>query len=251
MRRVLDATEFNRIAAHPDVKPWIGYADGDDVDLSHLVENPANVCFLTDRGLGGYILVNKGHGIYEAHTLAMPTDRGKPMLRLMREGFAFMFLVTDCVTVTTLVPDGSFQAASWAKLAGFRFSFRREAFFRLDGKLVGGTFMALSHEDWVFCAPNLINRGEAFHDMMETKRPHGSHADDPIHDRWVGATILAIEAGNLIKAITLYNRWAVIAGYVPATIITTNPPLVDIGDAVIQLIDGRMDVLKVRDLPFS
>ena len=110
MRRTFDAAELNRIASHPDVRPWIGYTEGDAIDLSNVVENPANFCFLTDRGLGGYILVNKGNGLYEAHTLAMPADRGKPMLRLMREGFAFMFLATDCLTVTTLVPDGSLQA---------------------------------------------------------------------------------------------------------------------------------------------
>jgi len=251
MRRTFDAAELNRIASHPDVRPWIGYTEGDAIDLSNVVENPANFCFLTDRGLGGYILVNKGNGLYEAHTLAMPADRGKPMLRLMREGFAFMFLATDCLTVTTLVPDGSLQAASWAKLAGFRFSFRREAFFRLDGRLVGGSFMSLAYEDWVSRAPGLEEEGRAFHDMMEEKRPHGSHADDEIHDRWVGATIQGIRCGNILKAIALYNRWAAIAGYQSAIAVSANPPLVDIGDAVIQLVDGRMDALKVRDLPFS
>jgi hypothetical protein len=251
MRRVLEASEFNKIAAHPDVKPWIGGDPDAEVDLTNLVANPANYCFLTDRGMGGYILVNKGNGLYEAHTLAMPSDRGKAMLNLMRKGFAFMFLATDCTMVTTLVPDGAIHAASWARLAGFRNSFRREAFFRLDGRFVGGTFMNLSYEDWVAKAPGLVEQGQAFHGMMDRVRLEGSHADDDIHDRWVGATIAAIKAGNLIKAIGLYNRWATIAGYVQSHILSVNPPLVDIGDAVIQLIDGRMDVLKVRDLPFS
>ena len=247
MQRVLNATALNLIAEDPEVKPWIGQEDLDaPVILDPVAENPANFCFLSESGQGAYVVINKGGSLYEAHSLAIPAARGREMLRLMHDGFEFLFTATDCLEVTTFVPDGNEAAASWASIAGFRPSFRREAFFPLHGEKVGGWFMTLGYADWVMRAPGLITVGAGFHMDLEEFDRAETHPDDEAHDRWVGATIKGIVAGNIAKAIPLYNRWATVSGYRQAQIITLTPPLVDIGDAVIQMTDGELQFLKVR-----
>ena len=246
MKRVLNATALNVIAEDPDVKPWLGYEGEAVVDLSWAADNPSNYVLMTDDSQGGYLLISKGDGIYEAHSLAVPEVRGRDMLKLMHEGFEFMFLNTDCVEITTMVPDGNVAADHWAKIAGFRPTFRREAFFPLFGEKVGGQFMTLSYADWVGRAPGLLAEGSKFHMDLEQLNRAEPHPDDEIHDRWVGATIVGIRRGNILKCVALYNRWSITAGYQDCRILSVTPPLVDIGDAVIQMAYGHMDFLKVR-----
>jgi hypothetical protein len=249
MQRWLSAAALNVIGEHPDVKPWLGYEPDTVVDLSWATDNPANYCLMTDDAKGGYLLISKGNGVYEAHSLALPEARGSSMLRLMHDGFEFMFLSTDCVEITTMVPDGNPAAEQWSRFAGFRPTFRREGFFPLFGEKVGGQFLTLSYFDWVGRAPGIMAEGAKFHMDLESLNRLEPHPDDEIHDRWVGATILGIRCGNILKCVALYNRWSMIAGYQECRILSATPPLVDIGDAVIQMSHGHMDVLKVRQPP--
>lgn len=250
MIRTLDATRFNAISAHPDVRPWLGF-DG-ELDLTALVRNPANICILTDNLDGGYILVKLHPGLYAAHTLSLPSARGRPMLQLMRDGFAMMFTATDAVEITTMVPDGATAAARWAEVAGFRETFRREAFFPLSGQLVGASFRSLRYEDWVLSDGRNAILGEEFHAKLEAAQDH-IHPEDKVHDLWVGATILGCKAGNLTKSIGMYNRWASQSGYQQAVILSACPSVVDIGDAVVQLSSGQIEVLQVatREAPYT
>lgn len=248
MKRSLNAKPFNLIAMEPSVRPWLGYGL-EDIDLTPLVENPNNVCFLTENEDGGYILVKLRPGLYSAHTLALPSARGRAMLNCMRDGFATMFTATDAVEIVTMVPDGNEAGSRWADVAGFRETFRREAFFPLMDETVGASFRSLRYEDWVLKDPRHGKLGELFHERLDEARGEAgahTHPDDPVHDRWVGATLSSAIEGNLPKAIEFYNRWAAQSGYEQSRIISVNPPVVDIGDGIVQLVSGRLDVLKVR-----
>lgn len=217
------------------------------LDLSPVVQNPANVCLLTEGLDGAYVVRKLSDGLYDAHTLALPSARGKPMLQLMRDGFAFLFLETDAIEITTLVPDGNPAADRWAEVAGFRETFRREAFFPLTGEPVGGSFRSLAYGDWVLRhAPN-YTLGEAFHQAIHAADAHlATHPHDPAHDAWVGATVAGVKAGMVRKAVALFNRWAVVAGYGQATILSEHPPVIDTGDAILGLKGGEIDVLAVK-----
>lgn len=250
VKRSLDAAAFNRIASDPEVRPWLGFTDpAADVDLSAMVGNPDNFCFLTEAEDGGYILVKLQPGLYCAHTLSLKSARGRPMLNLMRDGFAMMFMATDAVEICTMVPDGAEQADKWSDLAGFRETFRRDAFFPIMGQRVGGSFRSLHYQDWVMRDPRHEGLGKLFHDKLDAARKAGeaeTHADDKAHDQWVGATLGGCISGNLSKSIGMYNRWAAQSGYEQARIMTVNPPVVDIGDAIVGLALGRLDVLKIK-----
>lgn len=243
MIRTLSAEAFQKIAEHEMVAPWVGYLRPD------IIQNPANICLLTDAGDGGYVLVNHQPGLYEAHTLALSSARGKPMHNLMREGFRFLFIETDCVEVTTMVPDGNRAASRWTQLAGFREVFRRnDAFTYPSGECVGAIYYSLRYEDWVLMDDANLKLGREFHTYLESIRTH-SHPDDDTHDAFVGAAFAGCMAGNPFKAIGLFNRWAAQAGYMKAQVLSATPLLVDIGDAVIELRDGKLNALSIRQAP--
>jgi hypothetical protein len=216
------------------------------MDLTKVVEDPSNICLLTPEGDGGYLVVRLDPGLYEAHSLALPKARGLPMLRLMREGFAYLFTATDATEVVTLVPDGNPAADQWAKLAGFRETFRREDVFPLMDRLVGASYRSLGYADWVLRHRPNRDAGEAFHELLHAASPDlATHPHDPVHDAFVGATIAGCKAGNTMKAVALFNRWAAQAGYQRATVISLYPPVIHTGDAVLGLQDGEVVVLKV------
>lgn len=240
MKRTLDSSKFNIIANDPDVKSLLGSVD--EIDTTPLVSNPNNICLMTDAGDGGYILHNQGGGMYVAHTLAKKAARGKAMYNLMQEGFAYLFLKGDALEVSTFCPDDNERALKWAYVSGFKDAFRG---FQNIGERVPGQFLSITFQQWVMTAPNLIEEGQAFHYLIEATQGHENHPEDEAHDRMVGATILAIKAGNMAKAILLYNRWATVAGYHPSTILSMNPPVLNIGNAILTMNDGSIEILKV------
>lgn len=242
MIRTLDGAPINAIAADPEVRPWLGGTG--PIDISAMVANPANYCFLTECGAGAYVVAKLQPGLYAVHTLAKRSARGRPMMRLMLDVGAMMFTQTDAIEITTLVPDGAELASRWADFAGFRETFRREAAFDLNGETVGASYRSMTYADWVLRDKRNAEQGAAFHDLLVSTRGHQSHPDDPVHDHWAGATALGCLAGNVSKAVGHYNRWASVAGYVQSTILSINPPVIDTGDAIIQIVNGRAEVLR-------
>ena len=247
MIRTLNSNIINEIANHEDVRFWLAYND-EVIDLGHLVSNINNYCFLTDEQDGGYILVNHGKGHYVAHTLAKPSARGKPMYQLMQDGFRFLFTNTDCIEISTLVPDGNKKALHWANIAGFKPTFRREEFFPQNNQMIGGQFFTMTYQDWVLNCEHLSQIGEDFHEKIETAFGHFNHPYDAVHDKFVGATILGCRAGNITKAIEQYNKWALLAGYLPVQILNNTPPTIYMGTAIIQIgQENELEILAVSE----
>lgn len=242
MRRTLDATAFNEIANDPEVRPWLGGIGS--LDLGAVVGNPDNFAFLTDGAGGGYIYIKIGLGLYAAHTLAVSAARGRPMLRAMKESLNFLFAATDALEVTTVVPDGNEAASRWADIAGFREMYRRERSFDLMSEMVGVSYRTLGYADWVMHEDSNRKAGETFHAFLVENGAEVNHPDDPAHDAWVGATFEGCVVGNIGKAIGLYNRFAATAGYQQARVLSLTPPLLDLGNAVIALVSGRVQVIN-------
>lgn len=241
MIRTLDATALNRIANDDSVRPFIG--DGGPVDLTPLVSDPLNVALTTEDGDGGYILHKLAPGLYEAHSLALPSARGRPMVRLMREGFRYLFTATDALEVVTKVPATNEAADGLARIAGFREVFRRHGAW-VDGSAI--SYRSLGYLDWALSDARCLREGREFHDVLHAATGHYNHPEDDAHDHMVGVTMLGVRAGNHIKAIGLYNRWAVFAGYAPVRIVSETPLVIDVIDAIVELRDSRLVVLTVR-----
>jgi hypothetical protein len=239
IERSFDPAFFNKIANHPDVRPWLGGKGA--LDLANAVMNIANFCLRADGG--GFILIQHEPGIYEAHSLFLP-DARIGSVRAMRDGFDYMFTRTDCERIVTQVPDDNKPAQALARVAKFRPMFRREEAERGPTAYVG-----LHLDDWAMENADLEKDGAWFHDGMErAKDRFGSslpdHPHDPAHERAVGAAVRMVKAGNIDKAIAYYRRWSRFAGYPPLVEMSRNPLVFDVGAGVVAtMIDGEMEVL--------
>lgn len=244
MKRTLHAQALNLIANHPIVRPWLG-GRPEPLDLTPIVADPNNFAFLTDDELGGYIYHKKAQGLYEVHTLSTPEGRSRAMLEARSASLREVFTKSDAVEVVTQVPDGNKGADIWASHAGFREVFRREKAFDLMGEKVGASYRSLSYGDWCLRDKACLYDGRQFHEAIH-QFTADDHGDDPVHDAWVGATVEGCLQGNADKAIALFNRWAVHAGYEVIQVVTAKPLVLDIRSCIIQYDADGLQVLHIR-----
>lgn len=239
IRRTLDPAFLNSVANHPEVRPMIGGDITQPVDLTDHVRNLANICLVGDGG--GWVLLNLAPGQYEAHTLFLPGARGKPYFRQLREALRWLFTRSDCIEIVTKCPDDNPGANMAAVLSGFHQTFRRENAWA-EG--VGITFYAFTVDDWFKRDTECPKAGRWFHDKIEAALGHENHPEDEIHDKAVGAAVLMMRAGLIGKAVSFYNGWARVAGYVPIAQVGIN--LIDIQTAIVEIEGEDMRVLHVR-----
>lgn len=88
--------------------------------------------------------------------------------------------------------------------------------------------------------------GQKFHEAVEAQGSHTDHGEDVAHDHWAGATLRGCIAGNPVKAVALYNRWACVAGYAQVKLLSVTPPVVDMGHSVVGLNRDGLQVLCAR-----
>ncbi len=243
--RTMSADYLNSVANSPEVRPYIG-GEG-PIDLTPIAQNPANYLLVTDGG--GWVLQPILAGVYELHTLVLPEARGKPFFAAAREAMRWLFTRTDALEIVTKCPDDNPGARMAALMVGFR-----ERFHRADAWApgVGVSYQALTLDDWLARDGVIAKEGHAFHEALEAaKAAAGSalpaHPDDEAHDRVVGAAFLMAKAGQVQKAVGVYSRWALFAGYAP--IQALSPNTIDVVDGVLEIRDGAMVVLHVRGVP--
>lgn len=247
MRRTMEAVALNVAANSATVRPHIG-GEG-EIDLRPLVSDPGNFCFVGEHG--GFVLQCLSPGEYEVHTLTVPGAK-RDLLEWVKDRLRYMFVRTDALRLVTRVPVYNEPARALALKAGFRDIFERaNAFTRPTGETCAVRYMALDFDDWRGADETLAQDGEWFHSRLEeAKRQSGSalevHDHDEAHERAVGAAVQMLRAGNPDKAVALYNRWAVFAGYAPIQLLSRNPLVIDVVDAVVEVSNGEMEVLLCR-----
>lgn len=244
--REVTAERLNDIVNHPDVRPWVGGTG--PLDLTPIVANPANVLLMREGG--GLLFIRLDAGLYEVHTQFVPEVRGELALQATKDALLWMFTRTDCIEIVTKVPDGNVAAKALVRSIKGTLQFHRpNAWLGPDG-LIGVSYYGLSLGEWVRSEDRLPAVGEWFHEKLAAAKTEAGaaplHDDDDTHDRYVGAAVEMIAAGQVTKGIGFYDRWAVFAGYVPIRQIAENPVLIDIGDAVLAVRDNDFDVLLCR-----
>lgn len=251
--RESDATRINTVLNHDAVRPWVLMPGQEALDLSAFVADPHNVVLMTEDGQVGIAFVWHEPGIYEAHTVALPDARGSRVLAAVRSMIAFMFVTTDAMELLTRVPVNNIAADALARAVGGTLDFERAAAWPTDKGPVAVRHYALRYHDWVRSAELVERFGEFFHERLEAENarlgvPDEIHDHDPAHDRHVGAAVAMILAGQPAKGIVLYNRWARFAGYLPATLMSHAPLIIDIQSHVLRIIPDSpfFEVMECR-----
>jgi hypothetical protein len=244
----MDAAFLNTVANHPDVRPFLGGAG--ELDLSGFTRPPENFAFEFEHG--GIIFQKLEHGVYEGHSMFLPEGRGERVKEAMAESIRWMFARTDCLEIVTKCPDANKATIGAARNMGFTKGFRLDRGWPLpDGEYGGVECMRLTLAKWIERDEMVEPAGHWFHERLEeltteAGKPIPKHYDEPAHNRAVGASVLMFQAGNALKGATSYNLWARIAGFPVIRVLSINPVVIDMDQAVVGIADGDMEVLLCR-----
>jgi hypothetical protein len=248
--RSFDAADINPVLNDPSVLPSISIPGITSLDIAPLLSNPVNVLLMTEGG--GIIFAQQEPGIYEVHTNFLPTHRGRHAIRASLAAYRWMFCRTDCMVLQTKVPAFNKGAELFCKIVGATREFDRKGVWPTADGLCDMSFWSLSYEDWVRQTKELLASGHAFHERLESERKrHGvetpQHSDEECHDRYVGACVEMVYAGQPAKAVVIYNRWAAFSGYGAISLIARAPLIIDIGEALLQVSDHDFKVIKFKE----
>lgn len=249
VRRSFDAKEINAIFNDPSVFPMLALPGSASIDVAPLVADERNVFLIAEGGVISFAW----HDVntYQVHTGFKKGFRGSNAIRASRAAYRWMFTHTDCFELLTLVPGNNPAAALFCRLVGATFEFERKAIWPTPDGDVGVSFWSFRYDDWIRKTPELMLSGREFHSRLEAEfsrhdRWEEQHADEDCHDLHVGACAEMIYAGQLDKAISLYNRWARFAGYGELALISRSPAVIDIGNALLQIAEDSFKVILVR-----
>jgi hypothetical protein len=229
----MDVAFFNAVANDPHVRPFLGDGSEEPIDISPLVLNPANICIATEHG--GWVLQCVLPTMYELHTLFRRSGRGRIFKELAAEALHYAFTATDLLELRTRCPDSNPAARMAAIWVGFR------EMYRVGPDPPGGTsHQTLTVDDWMLRDPRCWEEGEGLRGAMEVLG--ATLPDEDALTYAMGAAIGMAKAGNVPKAIGVFNRWSIFAGY--GSISSPSPGIVDIGAALLDVGGGQVRVLR-------
>lgn len=143
-----DAGFLNSVANHVSVRGWLGLdvhgSLSSKLDLQPIFDSGQGHALVNEHG--GYVLIDLGQGVWEIHTMFLPSGRGAPAYEAAREVMAHVFHETDCQTLYTQLPNNNPQAKAYARWGGFRKIEDRPSPWREAGGV--GEDWALTREAW-------------------------------------------------------------------------------------------------------
>lgn len=230
-----DKALIENIVNHPDVLRFAADDAAPGFDATPYL-GPPHIALIVEGGC--FLGIWHGYGRVECHTNFLPTARGKTALLEARRAIDFMFLKTNCFGLVTRVPQNN-PAADWfTRAMGFRLRFERDAAWVKDGVAFPVRFYELDLDDWI-AQGHCVQAGRDFHEKLQALLPdRHAHAEDHIHDCYVGAAAEMIRNGQVEKAALFYNRWATWAGYSEISVVSTDPLKIDIKDCVLSVRNG-------------
>lgn len=255
LRRSFDAAEINAIINDPSVLPNVALPGMDSIDMAPVIADGRNIFLMADGGVIVFCWCEPG--TYEVHTNFLKPERGAHSQRgpyiqnACLAAYRWMFVHTDCLVLLTRIPAFNRAAAIFAPLLGWVRQFERKAVWPTNDGPVDVSFWSLFYNDWVRKTPDLMATGRAFHARLDQEFVrHGvtepQHADEDCHDLHVGACAEMIFGGQIEKAVSLYNVWARFSGYGQIGLVSREPAVLDIGNALLQIGDGNFKVILVK-----
>ena len=241
--REFTADRINSVVNHPEIRPWVAPLSEGVLDLSPLVANENNVLLMGEHG--GCLLMKLLPGVYEAHTQFLPSGRGAWGVLCAEAMMHHMYTATDCYEIMSRVPAGNMAASFLARYMvrhyGARLLFTRET----ENVTVYDQFL----QHWVENAPGLIERGRWVHTRMHQEAERLGidtplHDDDENHNRHVGAGFEMMLAGQMIKGVMIYNRWALITRHPLIQMITADPPTIRFDLGLMRLVNDDIEVIR-------
>lgn len=225
-----DNALLTSICMHPEVRRWTAFDGAPDFDPSAYTDHPKSFAVIVNDGC--FTCPALEQGAYAVHTNLLPSCRGAAALREAQHFLNFVFLHTDAEQLVSMVPANNPQTLWFARAMKFRETYRRPDVWLSGGVKHAMQYLRFDIDDWVLATRDLQALGHDFHEGLGE---HQTHAEDPVHDAYVGAAWALIQAGQVDKAQRLYGRWARAAGYQPFEIVSRDPLRIDIGTCVLHM----------------
>ena len=200
---------FTELANMPHIRPKIAPEAFGRIDLREVW--PMCLGFLWPEG--GFMLHKLDDaGLWEIHTLfekgVMAHERSLEMLHAM-------FTQNGADKLTTRVPASNTRALALARAGGMRDEFVVKGVW--DGEDV--TVLEQRPDQWIIGNDDLAYAGAQVHEALHEARHHVEHADDPVHEAFVGFMAECVRQGVPHRGLYYYNRWAVATGYKPIKLV--------------------------------
>lgn len=231
MIRIFDPRVFYSVLKDPRILEAVDMNEPEEI--LQLVGR-YDVYMLRDDVEGGFIFIPSGDsGWYAAHTL-YPIGTGlKQVAKKAKAAIDWMLINTDASTIYAYSKPDNSSAQALMQLAGMT--------PWMDLKVPHTRhYYKKDLDSWAPACSTARSRGESFHNELDLISKEELHEDDEIHDSYVGAALLMLEAGNTMKAVDFYNNWAVAVGYEPAVIVCSSPVTIKI--------DNILLVMKTRNI---
>lgn len=246
-----DGWTINRIANHPDIRPWISGPVVGDVDVSGIIANPDNVPLL---GRHGATLFNPIHpGLYDGHIMVLPDGRGAWTKSFLLASIHWMFTRTDAFEIAMRVPVGNFPMRTLVNLVpGAEREGQARYGWVYDHKPVPADLWTVKATDWLRTAPGLQESGRWVIETLQRERlRHGIEssfqAATTLDERVLGAAFEMMMAGHVVKAQVVFNRWAAVSGSGERIeVLAHNPATIAIGGMTIVIREDGFWVASCR-----
>lgn len=237
-----DKVLVESIVNHPELRKWSAHDGAPPCDAGRYLKAPSFV-LIGDEGC--FLLHCVGPCRYSVHTNLLPECRGRDAFRVARPALDYVFAHTDAEEIYTMVPANNPAAEWFTKAMQMRFRFKRDKVWRQNCADHDMRYFSITVDDWVLQG-RCQDQGIAFHQALHAKAPDlEQHAADPVHECYVGAAVEMMKAGQLVKAVSLYNRFARFSGYATIRVEAIEPLRIDIGNAILSL-EGGDFVVEVK-----
>jgi hypothetical protein len=229
-----DRPRIEQICNDPRIRAWTA-PDGAGLCSALKYLTPPNFSVVFD--LGCWLAQYVDQGRYIIHTNILPEARNRAPA-LCAQALQLTFTHTDAEDLLTMVPQTIPHAKLMARRMGFHKAFERKAVWPVAGVKYDMEFYRLGLFDWILSGA-CAEAGAAFHHRLHGELGIPAHPDDPAHGAFVGAAAEMIRAGLHLKAVRIYNRWAVWALYQPIRMLSEEPLRIDIRQCVLRVEDGE------------
>lgn len=219
------------------------------MDCTAILQHELNIALICEGGV--FVFFCHLPGIYDVCVSFLPGWRGCYAVDAARQALEFMFLHTDCMTIMLRIPDDNKGSRIFARHLGAKVEFHRGGVWPVKDGRIGMTYASIRYEDWALSNPGISEYGEIFLSRLFEERNRLGFGDvdqdqDPENLRFIGAFAKTAYAGQLDKAVILYNRFAAFALLPFISLVSRSPAMVEIGGTLIQIRDGSFKAILHR-----
>jgi RimJ/RimL family protein N-acetyltransferase len=149
IERLTSAELINNVANDPSVRPWICGDSDKYLDFSEAVETGRCIALFGEHG--GFLFHHLTDGVFDGHSMVLPSGRGKWALRTVRYAIAWMFEREGAQEIMMAVPQGNLAVFALVRNLKATLRGKIEGGWWLNGQAVDSDIYSLTKLDWEKC----------------------------------------------------------------------------------------------------